>query len=565
VTRAYFVALSIVVTACAGPRTPQYHQKLVVIGIDSLDPDLVSKYMDEGKLPNMRKLARRGAFHRLETTPSADVSAWASFATGTNPGKHGVFGNGPQTSQYGEAFWTLAGRAGVRSSVLAVPLTFPPEAVPNGELLSGWPAPDIRETPGTYSYFATDVPQPGDGTDRSGGVRRRLTFNRDVARTVIDGPGLLTLPVLIFWNRAAKAATIDIDGSSVRLQEGEWSTWINVDFSATPLVHQRGMVEFLLIRAGSSFALYASPVHWRADSPPVPLSSPATLSGDLYDRVGPYRTLGWTDQAAALGANLIDEKAFMDDLDRAFDDRAQVILQRIDARQWDLLVGAIDSLDHVQHLMWRLTDPTHPAYDSAAAATFGDAIARIYRRCDALIGEVVKHIGPDTPLILMSAHGIKGFRQTVDLNRWLAEEGLAGNASVTASGGLFLSPAALAVEDHLIARLTALLDPRTQASIVAAVYKREVLYAGPYASIAPALQVGMAEGYRIGTSSAVLAPSLTKWSADHAALDYHAVPGTLISSRPITGGKPRVIDIAPTVLRYFGMPIPTEIDGTPLF
>jgi predicted AlkP superfamily phosphohydrolase/phosphomutase len=565
VTRARLVALSVVVTACAGPRTPQYHQKLVVLGIDGLDPDLVGKYMDEGKLPNMQNLVRRGALRRLETTPSADISAWASFATGTNPGKHGIFGNGPQISRHGAAFWTLAGQAGVRSSVLAVPLTFPPEDVPNGELLSGWPVPDVRETPGTYSYFATDVPQPDDGTERSGGVRRRLTFVKDTAGTVINGPGALTLPVSIFWNRAGKAATIDIDGSSVRLEEGEWSKWINVDFSAALLAHQRGMVELLLIRAGSSFALYASPVHWRADSPPVPLSSPASLSGDLYERVGLYRTLGWTDQASALDANLIDEKAFMDDLYRAFDDRAQVILQRIDTRQWDLLVGAIDSLDHVQHMMWRLMDPAHPAYNSVAAATFGDAIARMYRRCDDFVGEVVKHIGAGTPLILMSAHGGKGFRQTMDLNRWLAEEGLAGNASATASGGLFLSPAALAGEDHIVARLTALRDPHTQAPIVAAVYKREAIYSGPYVSIAPALQVGMAEGYRIGAAPAVLAPNLNKWSADHASVDYRAVPGTLIANRPIRGASPRVVDIAPTVLRYFGMPIPLEIDGTPLF
>jgi bisphosphoglycerate-independent phosphoglycerate mutase (AlkP superfamily) len=43
------------------------------------------------------------------------------------------------------------------------------------------------------------------------------------------------------------------------------------------------------------------------------------------------------------------------------------------------------------------------------------------------------------------------------------------------------------------------------------------------------------------------------------------VPGVLISSRPTTSETPRVVDIAPTVLQYFGVPIPKEIDGSPLF
>ena len=232
-----------------------------------------------------------------------------------------------------------------------------------------------------------------------------------------------------------------------------------------------------------------------------------------------------------------------------------MILQRIDTRNWDLLVGAIDSIDHVQHVMW----------SHMGAGKFGDAIERIYRRCDDTVGEVMKHVDPGTPIMIVSAYGGKGFKQTMDLNRWFAEEGLAGKATATPSGGIVLSPDALASADHIVARLTALLDPRTHAPIVAGVYKREAIYTGPYVSSAPTLQVGMAEGYRVGDSATVLAPNLKKWSADHSSVDYNAVPGTLISNRPTTTDGPRVIDIAPTVLRYFGVPIPKEIDGTPLF
>jgi len=564
VKHAILAALSIVLTACAGQPTPQYHQKLVVLGIDGLDPDLVSEFMDEGQLPNMQKLSRRGARQRLETTPPADASAWASFATGTNPGKHGVVGEATRPVRRGAAFWTLAGRAGVRSSVLRVPLTFPPEDVPNGELLSGWPVPDLRGTAGSYTYFAADDARHG-GEARGGGGVRRLSFAGDVAQSTLEGPSGLTLPVSIFWNRAGNAATITIDGTSVRLEEGEWSRWIDLDFSSSLFSHRRGMIEFCLVRAASTFGLYASPIHWKPNRPPAPLSSPARLSSDLYERLGPYRTLGWAEATSALDAGLLDEKTFMDDVYRAFDDRAQIILQRLDAKHWDLLVGEVDSVDRVQHVMWRLMDPAHPAYDPALAEKYGDAIDYMYRRCDDLLGQIITRAGTDAAIIVLSVYGGRGVTQTFDLNRWLAGERLPGPAAATASGGIVLSPGAKSAEAHLVARLTALRDPVTGAPVISAVYPRQAVYTGPYVADAPDLLVGFAAGYGIGAAPTVIAPNTRKWSADHASFDYASIPGTLISSQPTTTDSPRVIDIAPTVLRYFGVPIPREVDGTPLF
>ena len=67
-----------------------------------------------------------------------------------------------------------AGKAGVRSSVLTVPVTFPPEEVPNGEMLSGLPLPDIRGTMGTFYYFATDLSRYEEGNTEFGGILKRL-------------------------------------------------------------------------------------------------------------------------------------------------------------------------------------------------------------------------------------------------------------------------------------------------------------------------------------------------------------------------------------------------------
>ena len=62
------------------------------MGFDGMHPTLTSKFMAEGKLPNLQKLAESGTYRTLETTqPSESPVAWASFATGVNPGKHNIY------------------------------------------------------------------------------------------------------------------------------------------------------------------------------------------------------------------------------------------------------------------------------------------------------------------------------------------------------------------------------------------------------------------------------------------------------------------------------------------
>src|SRR6185312_2992854 len=86
------------------------------------------------------------------------------------------------------SFWVTAGKQGVRSDILTVPVTFPPEDVENGELLSGLPLPDIRGTMGTFSYYATDLSRYEEGNTEMGGILKRLVFEGDRAMTELEGP-----------------------------------------------------------------------------------------------------------------------------------------------------------------------------------------------------------------------------------------------------------------------------------------------------------------------------------------------------------------------------------------
>jgi len=681
-TCALAVAASVSLLACGGGTTKsQYSQKLVIIGFDGMDPDLVRQWVDEGKLPTFKTLIDQGGLYPLTTTHSPESpTAWASFATGVNAGKHNIYDflvrdmatyfpdlgmvrrippkflfnyiptSKPQivSIRGGTSFWVTAGQAGVRSSILTVPVTFPPEEVEHGELLSGLPLPDIRGTMGTFSYYATDLSRYEEGSTEMGGILRRLVMDGDVARTELVGPPNpivrqqlaalrarsgpksdadrrkiaeletgedVRLPLTIHWNRAAKTATVEIAGESVPLEVGRISRWIDLEFRINFLIRVHGMAQMLLMNAGNELQLYVSPVNWKPDNPPVPMSHPESFAADLFKRLGHYRTLGWAEATWPLNEDRMNEQQFMEDLYRAFDDRAQVILDRIDARQWDVLVGVIESTDRVQHMMWRLMDPKHPMYDAALAQEYGDAIERTYRRADTFIAEVMDHLEPGTQLMIVSDHGFHSWRKAVNLNTWLVQEGymviqgqqpgekkledLFGGsgefwenvdwsrtrAYAMGLGQIYfnlqgregkgiVSPGAEATRlaDELSARLLTMRDPEDGSAIVQAVYKRDDVYSGEYIGNAAELQVGMADGYRVswqttlgGSPQGIVYANMKKWSGDHGGYDFATTAGVLITSTPVNTATPNIMDIAPTVLKYFGLQVPGYIDGRPLW
>jgi len=115
-------------------------------------------------------------------------------------------------------------------------------------------------------------------------------------------------------------------------------------------------------------------------------------------------------------------------------------------------------------------------------------------------------------------------------------------------------------------------DPKTGARMVDAVYKRDDIYKGAFVQNASELQVGFADGYRVswqtalgGSPAGIVYPNMKKWSGDHGGYDYKETSGVLVSSRRVASASPSILDIAPTVLKYFGLEIPRDIDGKPLF
>ena len=130
--------------------------RVLAIGLDGADHDLVQDLLARGRLPTVSRLAREGTFGPLRSTlPAFTPTAWSSFLTGLNPGGHGIFGFRSNPSRRGGTLESAATRAGtplwrlleaadLRSAYVTIPFTHPPESV-SGVLVTGFGGPQRPE------------------------------------------------------------------------------------------------------------------------------------------------------------------------------------------------------------------------------------------------------------------------------------------------------------------------------------------------------------------------------------------------------------------------------------
>ncbi len=127
----------------------QQSRKVLVIGLDGATLDLIKPWAAEGKLPTLNRLMEEGAWGELAVQlPPSSVPNWPSFATGKNPGKHGVLwwirpgGDGTELplvdrrSIRGRTIWDMVGEEGKKVAIINVPVTYPPQKV-NGVVVTG--------------------------------------------------------------------------------------------------------------------------------------------------------------------------------------------------------------------------------------------------------------------------------------------------------------------------------------------------------------------------------------------------------------------------------------------
>jgi hypothetical protein len=92
VRKGVFAALLPILSLLAAPPAAASAPRVVVLGFDGADHALVTKMIDEGKLPNLAALAKKGGFSKLlPTIPAQTPVSWSTFSTGLSPGRTMIF------------------------------------------------------------------------------------------------------------------------------------------------------------------------------------------------------------------------------------------------------------------------------------------------------------------------------------------------------------------------------------------------------------------------------------------------------------------------------------------
>jgi predicted AlkP superfamily phosphohydrolase/phosphomutase len=604
--------------------------------------------MQEGKMPNFATLAQRGSFKRLTSSiPPQSPVAWSNMITGMNAGGHGLFdfihrdpktlalyfsasrveapkhsihlgswviplGSGSaEQLRRGKAFWEILDDNGVPNSVFRIPANFPPVPA-KGETLSGMGTPDLRGTYGTFSFY-TDDPTAVPGAVEGGQVIPVQVENSQIIAKLIGpdnsfrkGSPAATEPFSVAVDPLESVARIAVQNHEFVLREGEWSDWVKIEFQLIPFFgNVKGMCRFYLKQVHPRFQLYVSPINIDPANPALPISTPSSYSRSLSEEVGEFYTQGIAEDTKALSNGVLDDKEFLEQSRTVLAEHRRVFDLQFPKFQTGVFFFYFSSLDLNSHMLWRLIDPEHPAYDEALASQYGSALQEFYQQMDQVLGEVLPKLDEHTTLLVLSDHGFAPYRRSFNLNTWLLNNGyltLKSDAnpdnneplanvdwSKTRAYGLGLNGLYLnmhareregivtpgAEADSLLKeirqKLLAVRDPKNNLPVITRVDFATDAYQGPYAHDGPDALVGYNRGYRAGWKTIlgafppeVLEDNTNPWSGDHC-MDYTLVPGVLLSNRNIAAETPALTDIAPTILAEFGIAKQKDMMGQSVF
>jgi predicted AlkP superfamily phosphohydrolase/phosphomutase len=443
-------------------------RRIVIIGLDGLSPDLVERFRDD--LPNLHDLGAAGMMTPLGTTfPAISPAAWSTFTTGLRPARHGIYdfigvdrsqsplapmpagfrlvatprrlrlgpvslplaGRVHRTLQLrqGRPFWVDAARAGLPTTILRVPMTFPPDRF-GGRQLSGMCLPDLRGTQGTYTLIGADRPAApstiaGAGaTDSGGGARVALEpLGRRRFRARIPGPreagesAEATVTLTAIGNPDAPRLRVSGCEPAVTLTPGGYSPWVRLAFRLRG-GRITGICRLRLLDPGTDGAprVYATPIMVDPARPAMPIAQPAMFAPYLAGTAGTFATLGLAEDTWAYDDGVIDAEAFLAQCAAIRGERESTLMDALAARREGIVVAVFDDTDRVQHMFRR-------ELDAGADGPGGSAIRETYAAADAVVGRVRAKLRPGDLLWVVSDHGFAPFRRQIDLNAWLRDRG----------------------------------------------------------------------------------------------------------------------------------------------
>ena len=545
-------------------------------------------------------------FSQSEIQPSSMLVKLGQYQIPLKPGKVVL-------KREGRAFWDYMEDRGIPATVLKLPTNYPPSAS-SQRTLSGMGTPDIQGTYGIYSLYTSDENE--SQSDRTpNNVYYAYIDENNIMEGQIEGPKNylikegenVVVPFKVYVDNRHKTARIDIQGQEILIAEKEYSDWVEIKFSLiSNLASITGMVKFYLMEMGEKFRLYISPTHVSPREPAVPICTPSGYSRELVDHVGLFHTIGLPADTKALSQGTFSMENFITQSQSVFAESCRMFdfeLQRFSRQNDGLFFFYFSSLDQWQHMFWALNDKQHPYYHPEESRKFAYITDELYRKFDRILGKALKNINPGIPVLVMSDHGFGPFRRGVNVNTWLVKEGylklstsdiseevsILENANWPASkayalglNGLYLNLKGREKEglvssverrkllEEIKGKLETLADPKNGQKVISCAYISEDNFSKNFLQRAPDIILGFDRGYRISDKSAlgslsqeVVSDNMNWWSGDHC-VDPKKVPATFIANFKIQRQVPDMQDIAPTILKYFGIATPAQMTGKAL-
>lgn len=433
-------------------------RRVVIVGLDGLEPKLVEAMMKLGKLPNLSAVQQEGSYSRLGTTlPALSPVAWSTFQTGVNPGAHNIFDfltrdkrlclpqlastetatikrrllgiPRKQTkvvlTRKSQPFWKVLGSYGIHSNILRVPISYPPEPF-QGNVLSAMCTPDLKGTQGSFSFFSTRKIETQAYT---GGAYESFRREGELLHFEVEGPpnpkqGSAGEPKFLTASCTLKvgsgAAELTVGSTVHQLVQGEFSEWITLEFQ---LGRKKvsGVARFLLRETAPEVSLYISPVNANPERPALPIAAPLLFSQWLARKVGVFGTLGLMEDTWGRNELALDDRGFLAQSYLNHDERERMFFEVLAKTREGVCACVFDASDRIQHMFWRYIDDKHPS--PREGDEFKNAIPEMYERMDRLVGKVRSKLKSTDVLIILSDHGFSSFRRGINLNTWLWQHG----------------------------------------------------------------------------------------------------------------------------------------------